>query len=175
MIHSLYFAGLLITAYLLGSIPFGFLIARSHGIDIRKHGSGNIGATNTFRVLGKKWGLLVFILDAAKGCFAVLLAQWFLGHHVSDILKIVIGICAIAGHTFPLWLSFRGGKGVATTLGVFLNIIPVPTLIAVLIWFIVFLLTRIISVASIFYCLFKLFPLIIRIKSNRIFKILYRI
>jgi glycerol-3-phosphate acyltransferase PlsY len=112
-----------ISSYLLGSIPWGFLFARAKGIDIRQKGSGNIGAANAFRVMGKKWGYLVFICDFLKGFLAVeislLLATWFqinLG-----LGSIIAGIMCVVGHDYPAWLGFKGGKGIATMAGVLLK------------------------------------------------------
>lgn len=136
-------------AYLLGSIPFAFIISRAvKGIDIRQHGSGNSGATNVFRVVGKKWGILVFLLDACKGYLAVTLPILFIGPRVSPSLFVLFGILAILGHTFSFWLKFKGGKGVATSLGVFLGLCFQPTLFAFAVWNAVFFSTRILSLAS---------------------------
>jgi len=144
--------------YLLGSIPFGLLVAQARGIDIRKHGSGNIGATNVLRTLGKKWGVLVFVLDAIKGLAAVLLAERFFGidlsppgvfHLSAAQTGIVAGIACILGHNFPVWLRFKGGKGVATSAGVILGLVPLAVLAALLIWVAVFYGTRYVSLASI--------------------------
>ncbi len=138
----------IIASYLVGSVPFGLLIAKGvKGIDLRQHGSGNIGATNVFRVVGKKWGILALLLDAAKGYAGVwVAARFFAGGEVYE--ELVFGLAAIMGHSFPVWLRFKGGKGVATSLGVFLAIVPVPTLIAFGLWAAVFAVVRIISVAS---------------------------
>ena len=146
-----------LVGYLLGSIPFGLLIAKTHGIDIRKHGSGNIGATNVLRTLGKKWGVLVFVLDALKGVLAVLVAAWFLGNltplgnlHFSAVgLGIVAGIACILGHNYPIWLGFKGGKGVATSCGVLLGLAPLAVSVGLLIWVAVFYSSRYVSAASI--------------------------
>ncbi len=118
------FALLLITvlSYLIGSIPFGYLAGRLAGIDIRKYGSGNIGATNVLRVLGKKWGYGVFFADAFKGFFAVRLAL-FIASRVpetagyTEFYAILAAAICVAGHSFPVWLRFKGGKGVATSAG----------------------------------------------------------
>lgn len=135
-------------AYLLGSIPFGFLIAlKVKGMDIRRYGSQNIGATNVFRVVGKKWGILAFSLDALKGYLAVTL-PFFLGVSSSLPFSIVLALAAIFGHSFPLWLRFKGGKGVATSLGTFLAVASLPTLVTFGIWMVVFSLSRILSLAS---------------------------
>jgi len=148
-----------IVSYLLGSIPFGLLAGKLSGIDIREHGSGNIGATNVFRTLGKGRGIAVFLLDVLKGLVPVALAakagQLLAGSSLSQFATfpilslILIGLCAILGHNFPLWLGFKGGKGVATSAGVLLGILPGATAIAAGIWLIVFLVTRYVSLASI--------------------------
>lgn len=135
-------------AYLLGSIPFGFLTARLKGIDIRTQGSGNIGATNVFRVVGRNWGIAVLALDALKGFLAVALARLLSEGSSHPAFIPAAGMAGILGHTFPLWLRFKGGKGVATSLGVFLAVSWLPTLAAFGFWTFVFALTRIISAAS---------------------------
>lgn len=127
-------------AYLLGSIPVGFLLARARGVDIRAQGSGNIGATNVGRVLGRPFGLLVFVLDFLKGAVPVLLV--LLGaadavlpageEHVA--LAVAAGLAAFLGHCFPVWLGFRGGKGVATGAGVVAMLVPLPALFGALAW-----------------------------------------
>jgi glycerol-3-phosphate acyltransferase PlsY len=140
-----------VSAYLLGSIPFGYLAGRIAGVDIRQHGSGNIGATNVLRVLGWKYGYPVFLADALKGFFAVRLALW-LGADSSGTackLGILAAICAVLGHSFPVWLGFGGGKGVATSAGAYFGLLPAETLIAVGVWVITFLLFRFVSVASV--------------------------
>jgi glycerol-3-phosphate acyltransferase PlsY len=147
-----------VAGYLLGSCPNGYLISRSRGLDIRKHGSGNIGATNVLRVLGKKWGYLVFFLDALKGLLAAgiglhLATQSFpLAVH-PEISGITGGLFCILGHTFPVWLGFRGGKGVATSAGVLLGLMPLAVISVLAIWLAVFYATRYVSVASIFAAL----------------------
>jgi acyl phosphate:glycerol-3-phosphate acyltransferase len=140
-----------ISTYLLGSIPFGYLAGRIAGVDIRQHGSGNIGATNVLRVLGWKYGYPVFLGDALKGFFAVRLALWLGGNSAGTASKlgILAAICAVLGHSFPVWLGFRGGKGVATLAGAYFGLLPAETLIAVVVWVITFLLFRFVSVASI--------------------------
>lgn len=138
--------------YLLGSCPNGFLIARSRGIDIREHGSGNIGATNVLRILGKKCGYLVFFLDALKGFLAVVIAHYLAakaGVTRWELIGITGGLACILGHTFPVWLQFRGGKGVATSAGVLLGLMPVAVASVFLVWLILFKVTRYVSVASI--------------------------
>ena len=150
-------------AYLLGSIPFGFLLVRFiRHEDVRASGSGNIGATNVARSGGKGLGIATLALDLLKGLFAVLLA-FALAHryapwqaqpadlaraHAFDLAS-VAAVAAILGHVFPVWLAFRGGKGVATALGVFLALVPRTTLCLFAIFLVVFLFTRYVSLASI--------------------------
>jgi acyl phosphate:glycerol-3-phosphate acyltransferase len=139
----------ILTAYLLGTIPFGlwtgWLVKR---VDIREHGSKNIGATNVFRVVGKKWGIAVLFLDAFKGWAACKIPHFISGQSFSLEQELVFAVAAIVGHTFPIWLRFKGGKGVATSLGVFLAVAWLPTLSAFIFWIAVFSIFRIISVAS---------------------------
>ncbi|MCB9838603.1 MAG: glycerol-3-phosphate 1-O-acyltransferase PlsY [Phycisphaeraceae bacterium] len=142
-------------AYLLGSIPVGLLLARSRGIDLRAVGSGNIGATNAMRALGKPLGILCFVLDVAKGAAptaltdAVLISAPVTG---ADAWRwLAVAAAAIAGHMFPVWLRFRGGKGVATGLGALLGMWPVltlPAIAAALLWFATLKLTRYVGVSS---------------------------
>ena len=135
-------------AYLIGGIPFGLLIGRLvKGIDVRQHGSGNLGATNVFRVVGKKWGIFVLLLDAFKG-YAACALPVLLAFSLNPYALLGLGVAAILGHVFPVWLGFKGGKGVATSLGVFLALIPVPTLWTFALWILLFLIFRIISLAS---------------------------
>ena len=139
-------------AYLIGSIPFGYATARIIGkIDIRQHGSGNIGATNVGRVLGSKWGMLVFMLDLLKGLLPVaLVSQWLIGAHAPALVhwQVAAGIATILGHMFPCWLGFRGGKRVATALGVVSFLAPWATAVAVVIFSLSFALWKIVSLAS---------------------------
>lgn len=140
----------LILAFLIGSIPFGFLVAKSRGIDIRKQGSGNIGATNVGRILGKKWGIFVFVLDVLKGATAVLL-NWspiFLNTEHLEWQEIGCGMAVVLGHNFCPWLGGKGGKGIATTLGVLVVAFPQASVWALGTWIIVVLLTRYVSVGS---------------------------
>ncbi len=141
----------LLASYVLGATPFGFIVARIHGIDIREHGSGNIGATNVFRVLGKRVGIPVFILDLCKGLVPVLLARWLALRHdiIPDWPSIAAAIGAVLGHNFTFWLGFRGGKGIATSAGVLLALLPVPLAAALGCWLILFFTTRYVAVASI--------------------------
>ena len=137
--------------YLLGSLSFATLIARKHGIDIFKEGSGNPGATNVKRVLGKKAGNLVFVLDFLKGFVAGLLPMLLVADSNREILAIVAIISAIAGHSFSVFISFRGGKGVATTMGGFLALVPWVLLIGLCVWLIVFYASRYVSLASLIF------------------------
>ena len=140
-----------LVSYLIGSLPTAYLVGRMvKGIDIRKHGSGNVGATNVFRVVGRKWGILVLILDAFKGAFTSMGVSVFLPPPgVPPFLAALIyGSAAIAGHTWTFWLGFQGGKGVATSAGVFLALAPKPALVALLVWTVVFGWKRYVSLAS---------------------------
>ena len=153
-------------AYLLGSIPFGYLVAKAKGIDIRSVGSGNIGATNAMRVLGKPAGIFVLVMDALKGylaCYIGIIVYSYLGpkpeiHSFDDWLAlfqqiknyaIVAGIFAVLGHNFPCWLKFKGGKGIATTAGVYLALAPMAVLVALVVFILAVLLTKYVSVGSI--------------------------
>lgn len=140
--------------YFLGSCPNGYLVSRGRGLDIREHGSGNIGATNVLRVLGKKWGYLVFALDALKGFAAVRIAfaiasAFLVGDPQREVIGIIGGLACILGHTFPVWLGFRGGKGVATSAGVLLGLMPLAVFSVLAVWLLLFQITRYVSVASI--------------------------
>jgi glycerol-3-phosphate acyltransferase PlsY len=139
-------------AYLIGAIPFGYLIARSRGVDIFRQGSGNIGATNVGRILGPAFGVLVFVLDFAKGAVPVAAAAWMAGQIDSglpqDSLEGTAGLAAFLGHLFPVYLRFRGGKGVATGAGVVAVLVPIPAVAALLTWVAIVCLTRYISLAS---------------------------
>ena len=134
-------------AFLLGSIPTGYLVARAKGVDIRQHGSGNIGATNVFRTLGKPLGIFVFVTDALKGFAAVWLAGRFGG--ASDWAGIIAAVAVIAGHNYTPWLGFKGGKGIATSAGVLLALMPWAVLCIAIVWFVVFKVSRYVSLASI--------------------------
>lgn len=136
-----------VLAFLLGSVPTGYLVARARGVDIRRHGSGNIGATNVFRTLGKPLGVLVFFLDALKGFAAVWLALRFGG--MSPWPAIFAAVAAIAGHNYTPWLGFKGGKGIATSAGVLVALMPWAVLAIAAVWFAVFFATRYVSLASI--------------------------
>lgn len=141
-----------LVAYLLGSIPFGWLVGLAHGVDIRRAGSGNIGATNVLRVLGKKPGAFVFALDAAKGVAAVSLVPAAFAAAGAPLPAAAAVACAAAvvlGHSFPVFLGFKGGKGVATGLGIAVALVPHAALFAFALWLALFLATRYVSVASV--------------------------
>jgi glycerol-3-phosphate acyltransferase PlsY len=146
------FALAVVLAYLLGSVPFGYLMARWRGVDILKHGSGNIGATNVGRVLGRRFGILVFLLDFAKGALPTLLARWWTMSHGWDLppesLPVAAAIAAFLGHIYPVYLHFRGGKGVATAAGAVMVLLPEPALAALFAWFVVVAASRYVSLAS---------------------------
>ncbi len=141
-------------SYLLGSIPWGLLAARVNGVDIRKEGSGNIGATNVLRVIGKPWGLAVFALDAFKGFVAVRLAIWMTlrtagAENYVEFYAILAAAACVIGHSFPIWLRFKGGKGVATSAGALFGVVPIAALTIFLVWVLVFETTRYVSLASV--------------------------
>ena len=156
-----------IAAYLLGSVPTGFLVARARGIDIRAAGSGNIGATNAMRVLGKPAGIFVLLMDALKGYVACawlppLIFNWLAPHYSGLFVDfkiqpvelqvrfhVVAGIFAVLGHNYTCWLKFKGGKGIATSAGVYLALAPLPLLIAMVVFILALLATRYVSVGSI--------------------------
>jgi len=135
-------------AFLLGSIPTGYLVARVKGIDIRQHGSGNIGATNVLRTLGKPLGIFVFVIDALKGFAAVWLPHFFVTAPVPEWLPVAAAVAAIVGHNYTPWLGFRGGKGIATSAGVLLALMPWAVMAIAIVWFVVFSATRYVSLAS---------------------------
>ena len=146
-----------LTAFFLGSLPFGYWLALLRGVDLRKQGSGNTGATNVGRVLGKKWGIFVFILDLGKGWLAVALAKTV--GHVPETWSITVGVFAVLGHVFSPWLGFRGGKGVATSAGILIGLAPWVALGVTLIWFLAFQMSRTVSIASL--CAATAFPLFV--------------
>jgi glycerol-3-phosphate acyltransferase PlsY len=132
--------------FLLGSIPFGLLWGRLvRGTDVRRHGSGNLGATNVYRVLGPVHGAAVLLLDVMKGGAAVLLARWLTGIEAAAVTS---GLLAVLGHMFSPWVRFRGGKGVATGLGIWLFLAPAASLLALMVWGLLLVLTRRVSAAS---------------------------
>jgi acyl phosphate:glycerol-3-phosphate acyltransferase len=151
---SLTFASLVaLGAYLIGSVPSGYFAGRAKGVDLRKEGSGNIGATNALRVLGKTWGYLVFAADIFKGWFSVMLAYALANRYAPDYVTatgILAALFAVIGHNFPVWLGFQGGKGIATSAGIMIALFPVWSfLIALVVWVTLFYSTRYVSVASI--------------------------
>jgi glycerol-3-phosphate acyltransferase PlsY len=160
----------LLVAYVLGAIPFSLLIGRTvKGIDLRQHGSGNLGASNVYRTLGPGWAGLCFALDLAKGVASVLLmtavvTNWHAQSHFTlnrtgDLFRVIAGFLAILGHSFSPLASWRGGKGIATSFGVCLVLEPFPTLIAFSCFLITFLVTRIVSAGSIVAAL--TFPMLV--------------
>jgi len=136
----------LVVAYLLGSIPVAYLAGRLNGVDLRTVGSGNLGATNVFRTLGRTVGIAVMVLDIAKGAFAVLIAQWVVG---GPWWPIAAGALAIIGHVFPVWTGFKGGKGVAVGAGALIGLVPAASGVLIVLWVLIVILTRYVSVASI--------------------------
>ncbi len=134
-----------IIGFFSGAIPFGFIIAKIKGIDIRRKGSGNIGFANVFRSVGKSEGIIVLILDISKGLLLVLLLNKYCGYYFG----MIAGISAMLGHIFTPFLKFKGGKGVATGLGVFIGLAPVSALFSFIVWLLVFLISRYISLGSI--------------------------
>lgn len=156
---------LLIASYILGSIPTSVWIGKVfYGMDVREHGSGNAGATNTFRVLGKAAGIPVLVFDVFKGWISVMLPIWFLSPGDSPVLfenfRVLCGTAAVFGHVFPLFAGFRGGKGVATLLGVAAGMQPVAALLCIALFLVVLILTHYVSLgsmlASLFYGMFLL-------------------
>jgi glycerol-3-phosphate acyltransferase PlsY len=147
------FVIIIAVSYLLGSIPFGLLISRARGVDIRSKGSGNIGATNVFRMVGKSWGLLCFALDFGKGAAAAGLVPLLVAGSPAAAsqpnLPLIAGAAAILGHNFPVWLRFKGGKGIATSGGVLAVAAPWAMLSGLATWLVVMALSRIVSLASI--------------------------
>ena len=137
---------LILFGYLLGSVPTGYLLGRLAGVDVRKSGSGNVGATNVARVVGRRQGVLTLVADAAKGLVSVVLAMQ-LGASLGA--TVLVGTAAFAGHLYPIFLKFRGGKGVATALGVFIALAPVATLFLVIVFALTALTSRIVSLGSV--------------------------
>ncbi len=142
-------------AYLLGSIPTGYLLARAKGIDIRTVGSGNIGATNVMRILGKPAGIFVSLMDALKGWVAVEgvthLVFFLFGKPLSEpsVFRIVAAFAAVFGHNYTCWLNFKGGKGVATSAGVLAALVPSALMMSLSVWVVLIALTRYVSIGSI--------------------------
>ena len=165
---EIYLLTLIPIAYLLGSIPFGLIVGLANGVDPRKAGSGNIGATNVGRLLGARFFLYVFLLDMFKAMIPTAIGSWIVAHYGHDstrptlqvILHLLVGFSAIFGHMFSLFLGFKGGKGVACGAGVALGVYPfftLPGLAALLLWGILFAITRYVSLASIVAAIF--FPI----------------
>lgn len=150
------FVILIIASYLIGSISFALVIAKAHGIDLRKIGSGNLGATNLARACGKKWAYICFFLDMLKGFVPAISAKFIIISSQTDALSLflwlTIGAAAILGHVFPFYLGFKGGKGVSTSFGVVLGIWPyytIPGIIAFFIWASLVLIFKYISLAAV--------------------------
>lgn len=139
------YAGFALLSYILGSVPFGVLVARMHGIDLMTVGSGNTGATNVTRALGWRLGLLVLVLDVAKGAAPPIIAM---SVFQSEAAPVLMGVAAVVGHTFSPFLRFRGGKGVATSLGVLFGSAPIVGVSVLAVFFVLFALTRIVSLSS---------------------------
>ena len=141
-----------LAGYIFGSIPWAFVLGKINGIDIRKHGSGNVGATNVRRTLGKKWAILCFFLDFMKGFLPVFLLNHFVATEVVEKTQlgiIIIAFAAVAGHVWPLFLKFKGGKGISTIAGILLAVAPLSLLTGAVLWAAVFYSTRYVSLASI--------------------------
>lgn len=138
----------IVLSYLLGSVSFSLLYGKLKGIDIRQHGSGNAGATNTLRVLGKGPAILVLLLDVLKGVIAVLIGHWLGGE---SWLPGLCGIAAIAGHNWPVYFHFRGGKGIATAIGVLASLTLLPALLAGIIAILAIVITRYVSLGSLIF------------------------
>lgn len=159
---------LLCVAYFLGSIPTAVWLSRAlYGFDIRNHGSGNSGATNTFRVLGKKAGIFVLTVDSLKGWVAVMLPVWIFENPSSPVLfenfRVMCGAASIVGHIFPVFAGFRGGKGVATLLGIATGMQPMGAIICIALFLIILLLTKYVSLGSILSSIcYALFILLIQ-------------
>ncbi len=153
MTFALSFIIVLLASYLIGSVPFGFIIGKCRGVDIRKEGSGNIGATNVTRVVGPWWGKLCFLLDFLKGLLpagaaVILTGNGTLGDPL-HILPAIATLAVVIGHIYPLFLKFKGGKGVATAAGAIFPLCPLAVAIGLVSWALFFLTTRYVSVASI--------------------------
>lgn len=146
MSATVYYLFMLVWCYLLGSIPMGYVVMKAaKDIDIRQHGSGNIGMTNVWRVAGPFWGILTLVLDIAKGALAIYFSRWYFDPNI-DIVVGAVGV--LAGNLFPIYLKFKGGKGVGTSIGVFYSIMPFESFVATLVFGVVASLTRMVSAAS---------------------------
>jgi glycerol-3-phosphate acyltransferase PlsY len=168
---------LIVLAYLIGSVPSSVWVGRYFfNIDIRDYGSGNAGATNTYRVLGPKWGTIVMVADMLKGIIAVKLALLLPDYVESDIrltnLQVGLGLAAVVGHIFPIWADFRGGKGVATLFGLVLGISPLTALSCSAVFLFVLYLTRFVSLSSILASVaFPVFILIVFNVENDMYRV----
>lgn len=137
-------------AFLLGSIPFGLLLGKVKGIDIREHGSGNIGSTNVFRTLGKKSGLVCLLLDILKGFFPVFLARHFVPDDTTgNTIEVLTALASILGHNYSPWIGFKGGKGIATTGGALIALMPAAVVLLIIIFAIFTFTTKYVSIGSI--------------------------
>ncbi|ADC88829.1 protein of unknown function DUF205 [Thermocrinis albus DSM 14484] len=143
---------LVLLAYLYGSVLFGEHIAKWKGVDIRSVGSGNVGATNVARALGKKYALLVFLLDMSKGLVPVWLARFYMG--IDSWTVFLVGVASVLGHMYPIFHNWKGGKGVATAFGVLLGISPFLAFLTLLVWLMVFKWKGYVSLASLTACVF---------------------
>ncbi|MEO0202600.1 MAG: glycerol-3-phosphate 1-O-acyltransferase PlsY [candidate division WOR-3 bacterium] len=157
----------MVISYFLGSIPFGYIITKLKGIDITKLGSGNIGATNVGRFLGKKYFFIVLILDALKGFLPVIIFRNAFGFEYG----ILAGFFAVIGHSFSIFMKFKGGKGVATGFGISLGLIPLETILSFLIWLIVLFTFKIMALASIFGAI-SVFILVLIFQKSLLIKII---
>ena len=160
---------LVLLSYIIGSIPFGYLVGKYlKGIDIREHGSGNIGVANSFRVMGAKYALLVLIGDCLKGFLPVGLARWMIAGEIEFYL--LIGLFAIIGHDWSVFLRFKGGKGIATTYGVVLAFYPLIAITAAMIWGLIVLTTKFAALGSII-SIFSMLGLSFLFKTPFVFKV----
>ncbi|MEM6823309.1 MAG: glycerol-3-phosphate 1-O-acyltransferase PlsY [Verrucomicrobiota bacterium] len=149
-------AGIWVICFLIGGIPFGFVAGKLNGMDIRTKGSGNIGATNVFRTLGKGWGITVFVFDFLKAYMPLMVIQWLFDPSIRDSLPLpydlfllIAGVLTVLGHNYSPFLGFKGGKGMATSAGFLLALVPWSLLICFSTWLLLFLTTRYVSIASI--------------------------
>lgn len=149
---------LLVASYLVGAIPFGYVVGKMAGVDVRQHGSKNIGATNVTRTLGKKFGVITLLLDVLKGFLPMLIASYLLGPEKMDVVA-WCGVAAVVGHMFPIYLKFKGGKGVATGLGVFLFLSPLAILVSIVLFVATVSLTGFVSAGSLLAS--GVFPLVL--------------
>lgn len=161
-----------VIGYLLGSIPNGFLAGRIARMDVREHGSGNIGATNVLRVLGKPWGFAVFFADALKGFIAVRLAFVLVARtpgaaDYSEFYAILAAAACVFGHSFPVWLKFKGGKGVATSAGAIFGVMPIAAITIFLVWLVIFETTRYVSLASVLAAMALPFAIAVLIRMGK--------